>query len=55
MKQIPLIIIGNPGSSKSLACRIICDNLRDSFDKDANADPWLQKLPKLVEFFFQGS
>jgi ABC-type polysaccharide/polyol phosphate transport system ATPase subunit len=31
MKRIPLIIVGSPGSSKSLACRIISDNLRDSF------------------------
>jgi hypothetical protein len=41
MTRIPLIIIGNPGSSKSLACRIVCDNLRDSFNKGTNEDQWL--------------
>jgi hypothetical protein len=55
MRRIPLIIVGNPGSSKSLACRIICDNLRDNYDKEKNTDSWLQKLPKIAEFFFQGS
>jgi hypothetical protein len=56
MKCIPLIIVGNPGTSKSLACRIICDNLRDKqLDNSINGDLWLQNFPKIVEFFFQGS
>jgi hypothetical protein len=33
MTRIPLIIVGSPGSSKSLACKIICDNFRDSVAK----------------------
>lgn len=31
MKCLPVIIIGNPGCSKSLACRIISDNFKDNF------------------------
>jgi hypothetical protein len=55
MKCLPIIIVGCPGSSKSLACRIICDTMRGIDEKDENADPWLKRFPNIVEFFFQGS
>jgi hypothetical protein len=32
MRSIPLIVIGSPGCSKSLAYRIICDVFKNTFD-----------------------
>ncbi|RGB41527.1 hypothetical protein C1646_752089 [Rhizophagus diaphanus] len=43
LTHIPLFLIGAPGSSKSLAIRLICSNLRGS---DSN-DRYFRKLPQI--------
>jgi hypothetical protein len=56
MKCLPIIIIGKAGTSKSLACRIICDKFRDNFiNKGKIEDEWVQSFPKISEFYFEGS
>ncbi|CAG8640788.1 7079_t:CDS:2, partial [Scutellospora calospora] len=49
--RIPVFIIGAPGSSKSLAVRIISMNLRGA---DSN-DPYFRKLPQVYMIPYQGS
>ena len=51
LTKIPLFLIGAPGSSKSLAIRLISSNLRgsDSYDK------YFRKLPQIYLIPHQGS
>ncbi|KAG9292714.1 hypothetical protein G9A89_008302 [Geosiphon pyriformis] len=51
LTRIPVFIIGAPGSSKSLAIRIISQNLRGT-DSD---DGYFQKLPQIYVIPHQGS
>jgi hypothetical protein len=48
MRCLPVIIVGSPGCSKSLAYRIISDNFKDTIDQNGNNDPWLQKFPRIA-------
>ncbi|KAF0485179.1 e3 ubiquitin-protein ligase [Gigaspora margarita] len=49
--KIPVFIIGAPGASKSLAIRLISQNLRGA-DSD---DPYFKKLPQIYIIPYQGS
>src|SRR5581483_10715085 len=51
LTRIPLFLIGAPGSSKSLAIRLISSNLRGS---DSN-DKYFRKLPQIYLIPHQGS
>lgn len=51
MNKIPVLIIGNPGNSKSLSVRMISSNLRG-----LNSDSvFCRKFPELSIIYFQGS
>eukprot|EP01091_Cochliopodium_minus_P008744 TRINITY_DN2031_c0_g1_i6.p1 TRINITY_DN2031_c0_g1~~TRINITY_DN2031_c0_g1_i6.p1 ORF type:complete len:3279 (+),score=1032.07 TRINITY_DN2031_c0_g1_i6:1369-11205(+) len=49
--RIPLFVVGQPGSSKTLAMNLILENLRG---QDSNIDHF-KKLPSLNVFAYQGS
>ncbi|CAG8856164.1 43003_t:CDS:2, partial [Gigaspora margarita] len=49
--KIPLFVIGAPGASKSLAIRLISQNLRGA-DSD---DPYFKSLPQVYIIPYQGS
>ncbi|CAG8492109.1 7029_t:CDS:2 [Dentiscutata erythropus] len=51
LTKIPVFIIGAPGSSKSLAIRLVSQNLKGS---DSN-DKYFQKLPQVYLIPYQGS
>ncbi|CAH1770931.1 11305_t:CDS:2, partial [Entrophospora sp. SA101] len=51
LTKIPVFIIGSPGSSKSLAVRLVSQNLRGA---DSN-DPYFKKLPQVYLIPHQGS
>ncbi|CAG8596276.1 6964_t:CDS:10, partial [Paraglomus occultum] len=51
MTRIPVFIIGAPGSSKSLAIRLVSSNLRGTDSKDE----YFRKLPQVVTISHQGS
>ncbi|GES78826.1 hypothetical protein GLOIN_2v1764819 [Rhizophagus clarus] len=51
LNRIPLFIVGSPGSSKSLAIRLVHQNLRGS---DSN-DEYFRKLPQVFFIPHQGS
>jgi hypothetical protein len=50
MNCTPLMMVGGPGCSKSLALQIICDYFSGESD-----DEWLQRFPKVAEFFIHES
>ena len=51
LNQIPIFVIGKPGSSKSLAMELIQSNLQG----DASANEFLQSLPAVAVFSYQCS
>ncbi|CAG8557824.1 24955_t:CDS:2, partial [Dentiscutata erythropus] len=51
LTKIPVFIIGDPGSSKSLAIKLVGQNLRGS---DSN-DRYFRKLPQVYLISYQGS
>ena len=51
MNKLPMIIVGMPGCSKSLAIRLLTPSLRGKNSKD----PFFQELPEVKVVYFQGS
>jgi E3 ubiquitin-protein ligase RNF213 len=51
MNKIPILIIGNPGSSKSLSIKMLNSNLRG----ENSEAPFCQKLPEINMIYYQGS
>ena len=51
MNKIPILIIGNPGSSKSLSIRILSSNLVGS----SSDSELCKKYPEINMIYFQGS
>ena len=49
--QIPLIIIGKPGSGKSLSTQLMYKTMRGEFSKSK----FFQNFPKIIQTYFQGS
>ena len=49
--KIPLIIIGKPGSGKSLSAQLITKSMRGIYSKNK----FFQKFPKVNQTYFQGS
>jgi hypothetical protein len=49
--RIPILIIGNPGSSKSLSARMIGSNLKGENSESS----FCKKFPAVNMFYFQGS
>ena len=49
--QIPLIIIGKPGSGKSLSAQLMYKTMRGEFSKSK----FFQNFPKIIQTYFQGS
>jgi len=51
LNDIPLIITGKPGSSKTLAMNLIFKSFRGSLSSNA----FFKKFPAFVPFYYQGS
>ena len=51
LSKIPLIIVGKPGSGKSLSTQLIYNSMRGNYSKDK----FLQKFPQMIQTYFQGS
>lgn len=51
MNKIPILIIGNPGSSKSLSIKMLNSNLRG----ENSTAPFCQELPEINMIYYQGS
>ena len=49
--KIPLIIVGKPGTGKSLSAQLIYKSMRGIYSKD----PFFRKFPKIIQTYFQGS
>ena len=49
--KIPLIIIGKPGSGKSLSAQLIYKSMRGKFSNE----PFFQNFPIIIQSYFQGS
>ena len=49
--NIPLIIIGKPGTGKSLSAQLIYKSMRGKYSKNK----FFQKFPQLIQAYFQGS
>ena len=49
--KIPLIIIGKPGTGKSLSAKIICESMKGKYSKNE----FFRKYPEIIPTFFQGS
>lgn len=51
LNQIPLIITGKPGSSKTLAMNLI----HKSFKGSISQNEFFKKFPTFLAFYYQGS
>ena len=49
--KIPLIIIGKPGSSKSLSVQLVCKDMNGKYSKSE----FFKKYPSIIQNYFQGS
>ena len=49
--NIPLIIIGKPGTGKSLSAQLIYKSMRGKYSKNK----FFQLFPKIIQIYFQGS
>ena len=49
--NIPLIIIGKPGTGKSLSAKLIKDSMGGKYSKDK----FFRKYPQIIQTYFQGS
>ena len=49
--KIPLIIVGKPGTGKSLSAQLIYNSMRGIYSKK----PFFQKYPQIIQIYFQGS
>ena len=52
MNKIPILIIGNPGSSKSLAIKMLNSSLKGEHD---SKNTFCQQFPEINMIYFQGS
>ena len=48
---ITLIIIGKPGTGKSLSAQLICKSMRGKYSKEK----FFRKYPQIIQIYFQGS
>lgn len=51
LNQIPLIITGNPGSSKTLAVNLILKSFKGPLSENA----FFKRYPTLISYYYQGS
>ena len=51
LNKIPMLLIGKPGNSKTLAVKILIDNFRG---KNSNKN-FFKKFPKILPIYYQGS
>ena len=51
LTKIPLIIVGKPGSGKSLGSQLLYNSMRGKYSKDK----FFQKFPRIIQTYFQGS
>ena len=49
--KIPLIIVGKPGTGKSLSSQLIYNSMRGEYSKD----PFFREFPQIILSYFQGS
>ena len=49
--KIPLIIVGKPGTGKSLSSKLITNSMRGVYSKN----PFFRKYPQIIQIYFQGS
>ena len=49
--NIPLIIIGKPGTGKSLSAKLIYKSMRGKYSKNA----YFRNYPQIIQIYFQGS
>ena len=49
--SIPLIIIGKPGTGKSLSAQLICKSMKGKYSKEK----FFRKYPQIIQTYFQGS
>ena len=49
--NIPLIMIGKPGTSKSLSIQLIANSMRGKYSKN----PFFYEFPKIIQTYYQGS
>ena len=49
--KIPLIIVGKPGTGKSLSSQLIYNSMRGEYSKN----PFFKNYPKIDQIYFQGS
>jgi hypothetical protein len=49
--KIPLIIVGKPGTGKSLSSKLITNSMRGDYSKK----PFFRKYPQIIQIYFQGS
>jgi transcriptional regulator with AAA-type ATPase domain len=49
--QIPLIIVGKPGTGKSLSSKLIYNAMRGEYSKN----DFFKQYPKIIQIYFQGS
>ena len=49
--NIPLIIIGKPGTGKSLSANLICKSMKGKYSKNK----FFQFFPEIIQTYFQGS
>ena len=54
--KIPLIIVGKPGTSKSLSAQLICNYMKGEYSKKKDQNPsFFSKYPMVNQKYFQGS
>lgn len=51
LNKIPLLIIGKPGSSKTLAMNLVLKTMKG----DRSKEEFFKKLPAVMPFYYQGS
>lgn len=54
MNKIPVLIVGSPGSSKTLSVNIITKHLKSDLITNCDVD-FVRQFPKLMVFYYQGS
>ena len=54
--KIPLIIVGKPGTGKSLSAQLIFNSMRGKYSKSKNSKKsFFSKYPRIYQTYFQGS
>jgi len=49
--KIPLVIVGKPGTGKSLSTQIIYNSMKGKYSKNE----FFKKYPSIIQIYFQGS